>query len=73
MEVKIVDPETGAELPVGEMGELCFRGYAQFEAYYKEEALTPRTSTRRGGFIPAIAPCSMLTETSSTAADSRTC
>ena len=35
MEVKIVDPETGAELPDGEYGELCYRGYAAFEGYYK--------------------------------------
>jgi fatty-acyl-CoA synthase len=50
MEVKIVDPETGAELPVGVMGELCFRGYAQFEAYYKEEALTAENVDPQGWF-----------------------
>ena len=50
MEVKIVDPETGAELPAGVMGELCFRGYAQFEGYYKEEALTAENVDPQGWF-----------------------
>ena len=29
---RIVDPETGDDLPPGTVGELCFRGYARFEA-----------------------------------------
>ena len=48
MEVKIVDLETGTELPVGEMGELCFRGYAQFEGYYKDDVLTAENDRRAG-------------------------
>jgi fatty-acyl-CoA synthase len=32
-EVQIVDPETGARLPVGEQGELCTRGYLVMKGY----------------------------------------
>jgi fatty-acyl-CoA synthase len=40
MEIKIVDPDTGADVPAGIMGELCFRGYSSFEGYYKDPAQT---------------------------------
>lgn len=43
MEIKIVDPETGAGLPAGTMGELCFRGYAAFDGYYKDTEQTAAT------------------------------
>jgi acyl-CoA synthetase (AMP-forming)/AMP-acid ligase II len=33
-EGKIIDPETGAELPVGELGELWIRGPFMMEGYY---------------------------------------
>lgn len=35
VEVKIVDTQTGAELPAGENGELCTRGYHLMKGYYK--------------------------------------
>jgi fatty-acyl-CoA synthase len=35
VEVKIVDIETGAELPPGQQGELCTRGYLVMKGYYK--------------------------------------
>ena len=35
IEVCIVDPETGAQLPANERGELWVRGYAVFDGYYK--------------------------------------
>ncbi len=34
METKIVDPETGKELPVGVSGEFCVRGYNVMKGYY---------------------------------------
>lgn len=40
MEVRIVDPLTGAEQPAGESGELLFRGVGLFEGYYKEPEVT---------------------------------
>jgi fatty-acyl-CoA synthase len=40
LDVRIVDPETAKERPVGEVGELCFRGYTLFEGYYKAPELT---------------------------------
>lgn len=35
VEVKIVDPETGEEVPHGVQGELCARGYNVMKGYYK--------------------------------------
>jgi fatty-acyl-CoA synthase len=35
VEVKIIDPETGARLPDGLPGELCSRGYNTMKGYYK--------------------------------------
>jgi fatty-acyl-CoA synthase len=36
MQVRIVDPETGAEVPRGQKGELKVRGYSVFAGYYKD-------------------------------------
>jgi fatty-acyl-CoA synthase len=33
---KIIDPDTGAEQPCGTPGELCCRGYAVMQGYYKK-------------------------------------
>ena len=35
IECKIVDPETGEEVPDGENGEFCSRGYNTMKGYYK--------------------------------------
>jgi fatty-acyl-CoA synthase len=35
VEVKIINPETGATLPPGQPGELCSRGYNTMKGYYK--------------------------------------
>ncbi len=35
VEVKIVNPETGVEVPPGEQGEICARGYNIMKGYYK--------------------------------------
>jgi fatty-acyl-CoA synthase len=39
-EVQIVDPETGARLPVGEQGELCTRGYLVMKGYDEDPEAT---------------------------------
>jgi fatty-acyl-CoA synthase len=40
VEVKIVDPETGAVVPRGASGELCTRGYSVMLGYWNDEAAT---------------------------------
>jgi fatty-acyl-CoA synthase len=40
VEVKIVDPATGLELPRGQNGELCTRGYSVMLGYWDEPAKT---------------------------------
>jgi acyl-CoA synthetase (AMP-forming)/AMP-acid ligase II len=40
MEVRILDPESGATLPAGAQGELVVRGYSVFAGYYKDAART---------------------------------
>ncbi len=53
VEVKIIDPETGATLPSGTPGELCSRGYNTMKGYYKmpqqtAEAVSPDGWLRTG-------------------------
>jgi fatty-acyl-CoA synthase len=40
IEVKIIDPANNAVLPVGQVGELCTRGYSVMIGYWKNEAAT---------------------------------
>jgi fatty-acyl-CoA synthase len=40
VEVKIVDPSTGAVVPIGERGELCTRGYSVMLGYWNNEEAT---------------------------------
>lgn len=39
-EVKVLDPETGEECPVGVAGEMCCRGYNVMKGYYKNPGAT---------------------------------
>lgn len=39
-EVKIIDPETGEVVPIGESGELCTRGYCVMLGYWNDEERT---------------------------------
>ncbi len=48
LEVKIIDPETGATQPVGVMGELCTRGYSVMLGYWNNEAATRAAIDERG-------------------------
>ncbi|MDL2232294.1 AMP-binding protein [Ruminococcaceae bacterium OttesenSCG-928-L11] len=40
VECRIVDPETGKEVGIGEQGEFCARGYNLMRGYYKMEEAT---------------------------------
>lgn len=53
VEIKIIDPESGATLPPGAHGELCSRGYNTMKGYYKmpqqtAEAISPDGWLRTG-------------------------
>jgi fatty-acyl-CoA synthase len=48
VEVKILSAVTGQEAPVGEIGEICFRGYNVMKGYYKEAEATARTIDKNG-------------------------
>jgi fatty-acyl-CoA synthase len=47
-EVKIVDLQTGATLPLGEIGEICFRGYHIMRGYYGQPDKTAETIDKNG-------------------------
>ncbi len=47
-EVKIVSTETNATLPLGEIGEICFRGYHIMHGYYGEADKTAETIDSSG-------------------------
>ncbi|KGX91497.1 AMP-binding protein [Pontibacillus marinus] len=40
VEVKVIDPATNEEVPTGDPGELCTRGYLVMEGYYKNKEAT---------------------------------
>lgn len=48
VEVKIVDPETGKEVPRGVQGELCSRGYNTMKGYYKMPEATAAAIDKDG-------------------------
>ncbi|MCP3978386.1 MAG: AMP-binding protein [bacterium] len=47
-ESKIVDPATGKIVPLGEPGEICFRGYQVMRGYYEQEDATGDVIDERG-------------------------
>ena len=49
-EVRIVDPETGADQPVSVPGEILVRGYAVTRGYYKKPEETARAIDAEGWF-----------------------
>ncbi|SFS46537.1 fatty-acyl-CoA synthase [Porphyromonadaceae bacterium NLAE-zl-C104] len=47
-EVKVLDPETGKECPVGVQGEVCCRGYNVMKGYYKNPEATAQVIDASG-------------------------
>jgi len=47
-EVKIVNPESGDTIPVGETGELCTRGYLTMKEYFEMPEATEKTIDSEG-------------------------
>ncbi|BEG99872.1 AMP-binding protein [Bacteroides sedimenti] len=47
-EVKVVNPETGEECPVGVQGEICNRGYNNMKGYYKNPQATEEVIDKDG-------------------------
>jgi fatty-acyl-CoA synthase len=48
LEVKIVDPDSGRIVPVGERGELCTAGYSVMHGYWDDEARTAEAIDAEG-------------------------
>lgn len=48
IEVKLVDPKTGKEVPPGVQGEVCCRGYNVMKGYYKMEQATKEAIDSEG-------------------------
>jgi fatty-acyl-CoA synthase len=47
-EVKIINPETGEECPVGIQGEVCCKGYLVMKGYYKNQKATDEVIDENG-------------------------
>lgn len=50
IEFKIIEPQTGRNLPDGEPGELCVRGYSVMKGYYKKPEETRKAIDNKGWF-----------------------
>lgn len=50
LEIRIVDPESGADLPAGGRGEILVRGYSTLEGYYKDPQKTAQSLDADGWF-----------------------
>ena len=50
MEIRIIDPETGAQKDTGEIGEIICRGHSMFSGYYREPELTAAVIDDEGFF-----------------------
>ncbi len=50
LEVRVIDPESGADLAVGARGEVLVRGYSLFEGYYRDAVKTATALDTEGWF-----------------------
>ena len=72
VEVKIVDPATGARRPRGEPGELCTRGYSVMLGYWNDDEATREAIDAAAGCTPATSRRWTTRATSTSSAGSRT-
>jgi len=49
-EIRVVDPESGREVPTGEVGEVCIRGWNRMLCYFRDEERT-RESIDADGWL----------------------
>lgn len=50
LELRIIDPESGQDLPIGSRGEVLVRGYSLFEGYYRDAEKTATALDAEGWF-----------------------
>jgi acyl-CoA synthetase (AMP-forming)/AMP-acid ligase II len=50
VEVRIADPKTNADVPTGERGEICLRGYSILSGYYRDAAKNAECFDAEGWF-----------------------
>ena len=48
VELKVIDPETGKNIPMDQVGELCVRGYSLMLGYLNDPKKTEETYTKNG-------------------------
>ncbi|HMT83433.1 MAG TPA: AMP-binding protein [Ottowia sp.] len=48
LEIKIIDPESGRTVPVGERGEFCTRGYSVMQGYWEDPQRTAEAIDAEG-------------------------
>ncbi len=48
LSIKIVDPKTNQEMPIGQKGEVCCKGWTLMKGYYKDDKTTARTIDKEG-------------------------
>ena len=48
VDVKVLDPETGKEVPVGTQGEMCCKGFNVMKGYYKKPEATAEVIDENG-------------------------
>ncbi len=56
-EVKVVDTESGHTVPIGEVGEVCFRGYHIMRGYYADSAATAEAVDESGWLLSGDLGC----------------
>lgn len=48
VQVKIIEPATGAMVPLGQVGELCTRGYSVMKGYWRDPEATAKAIDKAG-------------------------